>query len=161
MSRQSAPALPESHVILPGLEEVMGYWAVGAPVTLMLTVGIANGFNLIDGVNGLAALTALVAATSLSVISDTAGLPGLSPINLILAAALIEFLALNVPAGRILRLNRRATPQTAPACVNPALSRRAAERRAATGAARVAAKGGPPLAMRQLLAGRSCCEYHI
>jgi UDP-GlcNAc:undecaprenyl-phosphate/decaprenyl-phosphate GlcNAc-1-phosphate transferase len=101
MSRQSAPALPVSHVILPGLEEVTGYWGVGVSVTLMLTVGIANGFNLIDGMNGLAAIAALVAATSLSVISDTAGLPGLSPINLILAAALIEFLALNVPAGRI------------------------------------------------------------
>jgi UDP-GlcNAc:undecaprenyl-phosphate/decaprenyl-phosphate GlcNAc-1-phosphate transferase len=86
---------------IPGLDEVMGYWAVGVPVTLMLTVGIANGFNLIDGVNGLAALTALVAATSLSVIADTAALPGLSHINLMLAAALIGFLALNFPAGRI------------------------------------------------------------
>jgi UDP-GlcNAc:undecaprenyl-phosphate GlcNAc-1-phosphate transferase len=86
---------------IPGLDEVMGYWAVGVPVTLMLTVGIANGFNLIDGVNGLAGMTALVAATSLSVISDTAGLPGLSHINLMLAAALAGFLALNFPVGRI------------------------------------------------------------
>jgi UDP-GlcNAc:undecaprenyl-phosphate/decaprenyl-phosphate GlcNAc-1-phosphate transferase len=102
MSRQSAPALPVSHVILPGLDEVTGYWAVVVPVTLMLTVGIANGFNLIDSVNGLAGMTALVAATSLSVISAIAGLPGLSHINLMLAAAQLGFLALNVPAGKIL-----------------------------------------------------------
>jgi UDP-GlcNAc:undecaprenyl-phosphate/decaprenyl-phosphate GlcNAc-1-phosphate transferase len=74
---------------------------VGVAVTLMLTVGIANGFNLIDGVIGLAALTALVAATSLSVMSDIAGLPGLSHINLMLAAALIGFLALNFLVGRV------------------------------------------------------------
>jgi UDP-GlcNAc:undecaprenyl-phosphate/decaprenyl-phosphate GlcNAc-1-phosphate transferase len=86
---------------IPGLDAVLSYWWVGAPITLVLTVGIANGFNLIDGVNGLAAITALIAALSFSIIADTAGLPGLSHITLMLAAGVSGFLVLNFPAGKI------------------------------------------------------------
>jgi len=86
---------------IPGLDALMRSWWVGVPITLMLTVGIANGFNLIDGVNGLAGMTALIAALSLSFIADAAGLPGLSHINLMLAASLLGFLVLNFPAGKI------------------------------------------------------------
>ncbi|MCH8467904.1 MAG: glycosyltransferase [Roseinatronobacter sp.] len=86
---------------IPGLDGLMGNWWVGVPITLMLTAGIANGFNLIDGVNGLAAMTALIAALSFSIISHNAGLLGLSHINLMLAASVFGFLVLNFPAGKI------------------------------------------------------------
>jgi UDP-GlcNAc:undecaprenyl-phosphate/decaprenyl-phosphate GlcNAc-1-phosphate transferase len=86
---------------IPGLDTAMSYWWVGVPITLVLTAGIANGFNLIDGVNGLAAMTALIAALSFSIIADTAGLVGLSHINLMLAASVAGFLVLNFPAGKI------------------------------------------------------------
>jgi UDP-GlcNAc:undecaprenyl-phosphate/decaprenyl-phosphate GlcNAc-1-phosphate transferase len=86
---------------IPGLDGLMRSWWVGVPITLMLTAGIANGFNLIDGVNGLAGMTALIATLSLSLIADAAGLPGLSHINLMLAASLMGFLVLNFPAGKI------------------------------------------------------------
>lgn len=86
---------------IPGFDTLMPYWWVGGSITLLLTVGIANGFNLIDGVNGLAGMTALVAALSFGFIADTAGLPGLSHINLMLAASLMGFLVLNFPAGKI------------------------------------------------------------
>ena len=53
--------LPRTGV--PGLDVLVDHGIVGIPLTLLLTAGIANGFNLIDGVNGLASLTAMVAGS--------------------------------------------------------------------------------------------------
>lgn len=39
---------------IPELDFLAQYWFLGIPLTVLLTSGIANGFNLIDGVNGLA-----------------------------------------------------------------------------------------------------------
>ena len=46
----------------PVADQALAYWFIGVPFTLLLTAGVSNGFNLIDGVNGLAALAAIGAA---------------------------------------------------------------------------------------------------
>jgi len=91
--------LPRTDV--PGLDAVMHYWFVGIPLTLLVTAGIANGFNLIDGVNGLASMTAIVAAIAMSLIADQAGYTVMVHLALMLAANVFGFFLVNYPFGRI------------------------------------------------------------
>ena len=86
---------------IPGLDAVMDYWVVGVPVTLLITAGISNGFNLIDGVNGLASLTAIVAAVALSYIAEAAGYTIMVHLAMMVAAATFGFFLLNYPFGLI------------------------------------------------------------
>ncbi len=86
---------------IPGLDTLLGYWAVGVPVTLFITVSIAHAFNLIDGVNGLASLAAMVAATAMAMIAHRAGAPFMVSLATLMAATVFGFFLLNFPAGRI------------------------------------------------------------
>lgn len=86
---------------IPRFDPLMMSWAIGVPITLVITAAVANGFNLIDGVNGLAALTAIAAAGALANISHQAGYLDMVDISLLLAAAILGFLVLNYPFGLI------------------------------------------------------------
>lgn len=86
---------------IPGLDLLVAHWAVGIPLTLLVTAGIANGFNLIDGVNGLASMTAIVAALALSQIAELAGYATMVPLALMVAAGIFGFFLLNYPLGLI------------------------------------------------------------
>jgi UDP-N-acetylmuramyl pentapeptide phosphotransferase/UDP-N-acetylglucosamine-1-phosphate transferase len=91
--------LPRSDI--PWLDDLMPHWAIGVPITLLVTAGMANGFNLIDGVNGLAALTALAAAVALGLIAHQAGYTLMADLTTMLAAGIFGFLLLNYPFGLI------------------------------------------------------------
>jgi UDP-N-acetylmuramyl pentapeptide phosphotransferase/UDP-N-acetylglucosamine-1-phosphate transferase len=84
-----------------GLDVLLGHWSFGIPITLLVTAGIANGFNLIDGVNGLAAFTGVIAALALAFISESASYGPMVPLTLMLAAVLIGFFVWNFPFGSI------------------------------------------------------------
>lgn len=86
---------------IPGLDAVVAHWAVGIPLTVLVTAGIANGFNLIDGVHGLAPMTAIVAAVAMSIISDQAGYPVMVHLAIMLAAVVLGFFLVNYPRGLI------------------------------------------------------------
>lgn len=86
---------------VPGLDGLVGNWALGIPLTLLLTAGIANGFNLIDGVNGLASVTSMVAAIALGLISMQAGYTVMGHLSIMLVAAIFGFFLLNFPFGLI------------------------------------------------------------
>ena len=86
---------------VPEIDGLLQYWAVGIPLTLLLTAGISNGFNLIDGVNGLAALVAIAAAVALSEIAGLAGYPIMVDLALMFAAGIVGFALLNYPFGLI------------------------------------------------------------
>ena len=86
---------------IPLLDLVISHWAVGIPVTVLITTGIANGFNLIDGVNGLASFTAIVAALAISHIAGSANYPEMVCLALMLAAVLLGFFLVNFPFGLI------------------------------------------------------------
>jgi UDP-N-acetylmuramyl pentapeptide phosphotransferase/UDP-N-acetylglucosamine-1-phosphate transferase len=79
----------------------MPHWVVGVPITLLVTAGVANGFNLIDGVNGLAALTAFTAAVALGLIAHQAGYSLMTDLTTTLAAGICGFLLFNYPFGLI------------------------------------------------------------
>lgn len=86
---------------IPVLDPLVEYWAVGIPLTILVTVGISNGFNLIDGVNGLASLTAIVAALALSEIAEISGYSTIAHLPIFLAAAVFGFFLVNYPLGLI------------------------------------------------------------
>ena len=79
----------------------MPYWFIGIPLTLLITAGIANGFNLIDGVNGLASMTAISAAVAMSLIAHQAGYTDMVYLALMLAISIFGFFVVNYPFGRI------------------------------------------------------------
>ncbi len=86
---------------VPGLDMLMPYGLVGIPLTLLVTAGIANGFNLIDGVNGLASFAAMVAAVALGIIAEQAGYSAMVHLSTLLAAGVLGFFMLNYPYGLI------------------------------------------------------------
>lgn len=86
---------------IPELDFLVDFWFLGIPLTVLLTSGIANGFNLIDGVNGLASVTAIIAAIALGLISAQAGYPIMVQLTVMLAASVTGFLLLNFPFGLI------------------------------------------------------------
>lgn len=91
--------LPRTHI--PALDALMPYWFIGIPLTVLVTAGIANGFNLIDGVNGLASMTAIAAAIAMSLIAHKAGYTDMVHLALMLAASIFGFFLVNYPFGRI------------------------------------------------------------
>ncbi|MDB4240800.1 glycosyltransferase [Yoonia sp.] len=83
------------------LDPWLSYWVLGVPVTLLISAGVANGFNLIDGVNGLAAMTATTAAVALAVITQQSGYTPMANVSMMLAAVIFGFFLVNFPFGLI------------------------------------------------------------
>lgn len=74
---------------------------LAAPITLLWMIGITNAFNLIDGLDGLAAGVGLIAAVTLSVIALTAGRLDVALPTIALAGALGGFLFYNFSPASI------------------------------------------------------------
>ena len=86
---------------IPGLDALVQYPVIGVPLTLLITAGIANGFNLIDGVNGLASMTAIAAAVCLGLIAQQSGYADIVPLAIMLAAGVFGFFLINYPFGLV------------------------------------------------------------
>ena len=85
---------------LPSLGEVRwGWWAY--PLTLLWIMGLTNAYNFIDGLDGIAASTAVIAAAFLSFISFQQGSHFIYLTALTLAAASLGFLIFNWSPARI------------------------------------------------------------
>lgn len=74
---------------------------VAIPITLLVSSGIANSFNIIDGVNGFSAGVALIIALVLGHICQIYGETNLSYFCFMIAVATIPFLIANFPFGFI------------------------------------------------------------
>ncbi|WP_198007007.1 MraY family glycosyltransferase [Roseobacter sp. CCS2] len=85
----------------PFADQLLSYWFIGIPFTLLITAGVSNGFNLIDGVNGLAAVTAIGGAISIALIAQQANYVPTVVLSMMLAAVVVGFLVLNYPFGWI------------------------------------------------------------
>src|SRR3989441_9707829 len=66
-------------------------WFVGLPLTILWVLAITNAFNLIDGLDGLAAGSALFSTLVVFVVALLGGSPLVSLITLALAGALLGF----------------------------------------------------------------------
>lgn len=83
------------------LNAIFEYFFVAGLFTLFITSGIVNAFNLIDGLNGLAGSVALVAAAGIAAISYNADLNHSALPIAVICGAVIGFLMLNFPFGKI------------------------------------------------------------
>ena len=86
---------------VPGLDLLFAW----APFALVFTVfaasGICHAFNLIDGMNGLAAGVGVLVSVGLAAIAVEAGETSVATAAIYVVAALLGFLVLNYPLGKI------------------------------------------------------------
>lgn len=87
--------------LLPGLDLRLGL--LGIPVTIVAVIGLMNAFNMLDGIDGLAASTAMVCIAAI-LMYDHAGGPSVGAVLMlqILFASLIPYVFVNLgwPDGR-------------------------------------------------------------
>src|SRR2546427_3339309 len=70
-------------------------WTVGLPITILWVLAITNAFNLIDGLDGLAAGSALFSTVVVFVVAVFSGSPLVSLLTISLAGAILGFLRYN------------------------------------------------------------------
>ncbi len=77
----------------------LGYF--GIPLTIFWVVAVTNAVNLIDGLDGLASGTALIATLTLGVVTLVLGNSIVAPVAFILAGAILGFLRYNFFPARV------------------------------------------------------------
>lgn len=75
-------------------------WA-SAPLTFLWVIGITNAFNLIDGLDGLAAGLAAIAAAGLGILAGMGSDPASAGVAAAVAGAAAGFLVFNAPPARL------------------------------------------------------------
>jgi UDP-N-acetylmuramyl pentapeptide phosphotransferase/UDP-N-acetylglucosamine-1-phosphate transferase len=88
-------------VQFPGLDWLMRFAAFGVMFTMLATGGLANAVNIIDGYNGLAAVTTSVMLCSLAYVGWQVEDNFIVSVALGTAGALVGFLLWNWPRGMI------------------------------------------------------------
>ena len=86
---------------IPGVDTVLIFAPVGILFTIFATVGVVNAFNLIDGLNGLSSYVTVSVAFSLSIIAFYAGNTQILIFLVLIVAAVLGFMVLNFPTGKI------------------------------------------------------------
>ena len=74
---------------------------IGSAVTITFVAGTVNGFNMIDGLNGLCGIIAASALVSISILSGIAGYDFMIGISMTVAVSIAAFLVFNFPNARI------------------------------------------------------------
>lgn len=87
-------------VYLPWVGEVQAFTLL-YPLTLVWLLGLTNAYNFMDGLDGMAASTALVASGFFSYIAFQEGSHFVYLVSLVLGAAALGFLVFNWPPARI------------------------------------------------------------
>jgi UDP-N-acetylmuramyl pentapeptide phosphotransferase/UDP-N-acetylglucosamine-1-phosphate transferase len=90
-----------THVDVPVLDSLLTIDVVSFAFTLVALAGAAHAVNIIDGLNGLAGVTTLLASMALAVVAWSVGDAFVFQTASILAASIAGFLAVNFPSGRI------------------------------------------------------------
>ena len=90
-----------SRLGIPGIDFALGIVPVAIVFTLFGTIGVINGFNLIDGLNGLASYVTISTAVALSVIAFQINSLEVLRFLFILSGCVLGFLLLNFPFGKI------------------------------------------------------------
>ena len=88
-------------VNLPGIDTLLHWLPLAVLFTAFAVGGLANAFNIIDGFNGLASGTALIALATMGALSLQVGDVPLNHVCLTLAAAVFGFLLVNWPLGKL------------------------------------------------------------
>jgi UDP-N-acetylmuramyl pentapeptide phosphotransferase/UDP-N-acetylglucosamine-1-phosphate transferase len=90
-----------THIDVPVVDAILTAAPFAIAFTAFALAGIANAFNIIDGLNGLASGTAVIAVLGLAFVAANAGDAPLAFTALVLAAAIAGFWLVNFPWGKI------------------------------------------------------------
>jgi UDP-N-acetylmuramyl pentapeptide phosphotransferase/UDP-N-acetylglucosamine-1-phosphate transferase len=90
-----------SRADLPALDNFMAMAPVGFLLTVLVSAGFCHATNLVDGMNGLAAVVIGAAASGLALLARDAGQADLAMMAALLGAAAAGFFLLNWPFGKI------------------------------------------------------------
>ena len=83
------------------LNKLLIFPLIAIPITMLISSGIANAFNIIDGINGFSAGIALIIACVLGYTCEIYYEPNLSYFCYMIAIACVPFLLVNFPFGYI------------------------------------------------------------
>lgn len=86
---------------IPGVDTLLTFAPIGILFTIFAAMGVVNAFNLIDGLNGLSSYVTVSVAFSLSLIAFNAGNTQISIFLVLVVAAVLGFMVLNFPMGKI------------------------------------------------------------
>ncbi|MCX8516994.1 MAG: glycosyltransferase [Rhodoferax sp.] len=86
---------------MPGLDWMLGHSVVSVAFTAFAVGGIANAINIIDGFNGLAAGTVIIILSGFAVLCLSVGDSNLAYICILFACAMVGFLLINWPMGKL------------------------------------------------------------
>ncbi len=90
-----------SRANLPGVDQILIVAPLGLLLTMIVSAGFCHATNLIDGMNGLAAVFVTSAAAALALLAHDAGQGDLALMAALLGGAMAGFFLLNWPFGRI------------------------------------------------------------
>lgn len=90
-----------THVDIPGIDFILSFTLVSVIFTAIAVGGVANSINIIDGLNGLTAGTAIIILAAFGFIARHVGDIPLAFTCLIIAGAVIGFFLINWPNGKI------------------------------------------------------------
>ena len=88
-------------VNVPGLDWLLGFTVISVAFTAFAVGGIANAFNIIDGMNGLSSGTCIIVLGAFAVMGGAAGDVEVVQTCLVLIGAAVGFMLLNWPLGKI------------------------------------------------------------
>ena len=86
---------------IPGVDMLLMFAPFGILFTIFASVGVVNSLNLIDGLNGQSSYDTVSVALSLSIIAFQAGNAQVSIFLVLVVAAVLGFMVLNFPMGKI------------------------------------------------------------
>jgi len=86
---------------IPVIDDILVVHAFAFLFTVFAVTGVTHALNVIDGLNGLAGVTTLLATIGLAIVAATVGDAFVLSAALVLAGSIAGFLVVNYPSGRI------------------------------------------------------------
>lgn len=86
---------------VPAIGYIFSIMPIGVALTLFVTSSYSHSFNLIDGLNGLASGVAVISASALIFLCIKLGDTGLALFLTVFAGAIMGFMPMNFPNGRL------------------------------------------------------------
>jgi UDP-N-acetylmuramyl pentapeptide phosphotransferase/UDP-N-acetylglucosamine-1-phosphate transferase len=86
---------------VPGLDLLLAFPVVSLVITAVAMAGVTHALNIIDGLNGLASGTAVIGFSSFAAVSWMVGDRVVFEFSLVCIAAVLGFVTLNFPKGRL------------------------------------------------------------
>jgi len=90
-----------THVQVPGIDLLLTWLPFSVAFTALGVAGVANAINIVDGFNGLASGTVMIAAAALGLMASQVGDAPLAGACVVLVFAVLGFWLMNFPLGKI------------------------------------------------------------